>query len=101
MSALSTVLKEVNAHRTLYGMRAIDPKYIMMGDARDIFRFIDNRLAPEWLYQDGERSTKEAHKIRDRYIAAVKTLIGRGFRISKTDTTELYYELNPNENYGY
>lgn len=73
----------------------------MIGDARDIFRFIDNRLAPEWLYQDGERSTTEAHKIRDRYIAAVKTLIGRGFRISKADTTELYYELNPNENYGY
>ena len=99
MSALSTVLKEVNAHRTLYGMRAIDPKYIMIGDARDIFRFIDNRL--QNAVPSGERSTTEAQKIRDRYIAAVKTLVGRGFRISKADTTELYYELNPNENYGY
>jgi hypothetical protein len=101
MSALSAVLKEVNAHRTMYGERIIDSKYIMISDARDIFRYIDNRLSPEWLYQDGERSTTEAHKIRDRYVAAVTTLIERGYNISKRDTLDLYYELNPNEHYGY
>ena len=101
MSALSTVLKEINAHRTLYGKRSIDSRYIMMIDARDIFRYINNRLSPEVLYQDGERSITEAHKIRDRYITAVKELINKGYRLSKDDTMDLYYEMNPNESYGY
>ena len=101
MSALSTVLKEVNARRTLHGERKIDPSYIMILDAKDIFRYINNRLSPEVLYQDGERSITEAHKIRDRYITAVKELINKGYRLSKDDTMDLYYEMNPNESYGY
>lgn len=78
--SLSTVIKEANVYRKLCRQMPIDPRHIGIKDAVDLFRYIDQELSPEWLYQDGERSPKQAQREAAKLRRAAQVLLNRGYK---------------------
>ena len=78
--SLSTVIKEANIYRKFCRQMPIDPRHVSIKDAVDLFRYIDQELSPEWLYQDGERSPKEAQREAAKLRRAAQVLLDRGYK---------------------
>lgn len=78
--SLKSVVQEMNFTKMLMGQRQINFPVKTIGEATEVFQFIDSTLSPEHLTCDGELSHAQVIKRRKSLESALKTLKGAGFR---------------------